>query len=148
MKRVLIIYGSTTGNTEYVANHIGDYLIGKGIDVDSRDVAQTQVSDVVSTDTPIMLGCSSWGEDEIGLQEDFDLFHSHLADTDLSGKTFVLFGCGDSSYKHFCGAVDKIGQTIKKNGAHLLGSPLKIDGEPEASIDQINGWLDGLVTML
>ncbi len=148
MKRVLIIYGSTTGNTEYVANHIRDYLVGKGVDVEKRDVAQTTISDLFSTDNPIMLGCSTWGEDEIGLQEDFDLFHSQLANADLSGKMFVLFGCGDSSYKYFCGAVDKIGQTIKKRGAQLVGSPLKIDGEPEASVDQITGWLDELVRVL
>ena len=148
MKRSLIIYGSTTGNTEYVAGYIADFLLASGVEVETQDVAQTRVSDMTSAGGLVIMGCSTWGEDEIGLQEDFDSFHSQLADTDLSGKQFALFGCGDSGYRYFCGAVDLIEQTLKKNGAQLVQPSLKIDGEPEASLGQIDIWLDELTSTL
>ena len=146
MKRSLIIYGSTTGNTEYVARYIAAFLLGKGIDAEARDVAQTQVSDVSSAEGLVIMGCSTWGEDEIGLQEDFDPFHDRLKDIDMSGKQFALFGCGDSGYRYFCGAVDRIEQTLKDNGAQLVHPSLKIDGEPDASLAQIDTWLNELVS--
>lgn len=146
MKRSLIIYGSTTGNTEYVARYIADFLLDSGVEVETQDVAQTRVSDMTSAGGLVIMGCSTWGEDEIGLQEDFDSFHSQLVDTDLSGKQFALFGCGDSEYKYFCGAVDLIEQTLKKNGAQLVQPSLKIDGEPEASLGQIDNWLNELAS--
>ncbi len=148
MKRSLIIYGSTTGNTEYVARYIATFLLGKGVDVETRDVAQTDISNVSSADSLVIMGCSTWGEDEIGLQEDFDPFHAQLKDIDLSGKQFALFGCGDSGYRYFCGAVDRIEKTLKDSGAQLVHPSLKIDGEPDASLDAIDNWLNELVSTI
>ncbi len=145
MEKALIIYGSTTGNTEFVARHIAAFLLGKGAKVETRDAAQTNTSDVSGAEGLVILGCSTWGEEEIGLQEDFELLHIQLKKTDLSQKQFALFGCGDSGYTHFCGAVDLIEQTLRKNGAHLVHYPLKIDGEPDAALGQIDTWLEELV---
>ena len=146
MQRVLILYGSTTGNTEFVAQHIAGLLEKRGISVEIKDVAKAHVRDLSSEAELVIMGCSTWGEDEIGLQEDFEPFHEHLCRTDLSGNNFVLFGCGDSGYKHFCGAVDLIEQTIRNRGGEILHHSLKIDGEPEESLDQINKWLSDLIS--
>ena len=146
MQRAFILYGSTTGNTEFVARHIADLLQKKGISVEIKDVARAHVKDLSSDTELVIMGCSTWGEDEIGLQEDFEPFHERLCRTDLSGDNFALFGCGDSGYKHFCGAVDLIEQTIKNRGGEIIHPSLKIDGEPEESLDQINQWLNELIS--
>ena len=91
MARALIVFGSTTGNTEFVARHIGASLSEKGVDVEMKDVVRTTVSDLLSTSGLVVLGCSTWGEEEIGLQEDFEPFQLQLATADLSGRQFALF---------------------------------------------------------
>lgn len=147
MGQSLIVYGSTTGNTEFVAKYMADFLNRKGIESETRDVARTTVSKLDSSDL-VLLGCSSWGEEDVGLQEDFEPFYNQLESIDFTGRRFVLFGCGDSGYKHFCGAVDTIEKTLKMNGAQIVYPSLKIDGEPEAALGQIEAWLTELVVAI
>ena len=52
----------------------------------------------------------------------------------------AVFGCGDSSYTHFCGAVDAIGQKAKDLGAALVVDGLKIDGDPEDAEGDVQDW--------
>ncbi len=80
---------------------------------------------------------------KIELQEDFELFYNDLSgDLSLNGKRFAVFGCGDSSYPHFCGAVDAIEDRLNKLGATLVCDSLRIDGEPD--IENINDWTEEL----
>lgn len=87
MKKIGIFYGSTTGNTETVAENIADQLgIGKE---DVHNVADTQV-DAVNPYDVLLLGCSTWGAGE--LQDDWNDFLFKLKDQKLNGKTVGIFG--------------------------------------------------------
>jgi len=87
-----------------------------------------------------LLGCSTWGEDEIELQDDFQPFFQEMAaPLTLDGKCYAVFGCGDSSYTYFCGAVDEIETRVQKLGAALVTPSLRIDGEPEE--EEIREWV-------
>lgn len=75
MKKTGIFYGSTTGNTENVAEKIATALgIGK---TDLYNVADTQPSTVQSYAT-LLLGCSTWGVGE--MQDDWNDFLFKLKD--------------------------------------------------------------------
>ncbi|HCY88293.1 MAG TPA: flavodoxin [Desulfobacteraceae bacterium] len=140
MSNALIIYGSTTGNTAYTAETIAAYLTANGgYEVSLKSVADIDVSELNDAWDLYLLGCSTWGEEEIELQEDFESFYEGLTgDLNLSGKKFAVFGCGDSSYEYFCGAVDVIEERVQKLGATLVADSLRIDGEPEE--EEINEW--------
>jgi sulfite reductase alpha subunit-like flavoprotein len=56
----------------------------------------------------------------------------------LSGKKVAVFGCGDSSYTHFCGAVDVIEEKAAQLGANVVMASLKIDGDPDK--DEAVAW--------
>ena len=148
MKEALVIFGSTTGNTEIVATYFKDFFKTRGIEIHLKDVVHTTPNDLLSYNGLILLGCSTWGEEEIGFQEDFESFHDELKKVDLSGKQVVVFGCGDSGYIHFCGAVDELETTLKGSGAEVVYPSLKVDGDPEASFDDISEWLRGLAASL
>lgn len=145
MSTALIIYGSTTGNTEFTAETIESYLADKGAyEVTVKNVSDTSVSELDDAYDLYLLGCSTWGEDEIELQEDFESFYEDLnGDLNLSGKKFAVFGCGDSSYEYFCGAVDVIEERVEKLGASLVTESLRIDGEPEEN--EINEWAQDVI---
>jgi flavodoxin short chain len=140
MAKALIIYGSTTGNTESTAQNIAEVLNQNDIDTTVKDVTGAELSDFSNGYDLILLGCSTWGDDEIELQEDFSDFYDTMDGLDLKGQKLAVFGCGDSSYTHFCGAVDALEEKTESLGANLVASGLKIDGDPDDADDEIADW--------
>lgn len=142
MAKVLIVYGSTTGNTELVADQIGNLLKANGKEVTLKNVLNATVGELGQNYDLTVLGASTWGEDEIELQEDFVPFYEELDKAELNGKKVAVFGCGDSSYTYFCGAVDLLEQKMKELGATLVNEPLRIDGDPSSAAQDIKEWVE------
>jgi flavodoxin I len=66
-------------------------------------------------------------------------------------KKFAIFGLGDSSYKHFCGAVDHLEELVKTMKGTLIVPSLRIDkfySDQTGNMDKINAWADSVVTAL
>ncbi|MEX1377569.1 MAG: flavodoxin domain-containing protein [Eubacteriales bacterium] len=135
MKKALIIYGSTTGNTALVANMIKDNITNYEVSIlDATDA----YADAVSDSDLVIYGSSTWGYGE--LQDDFQEYYDNEMTPELiKGKDFAVFGCGDhESFEDvFCNAVDTIEEKIKDYGGNLIIESLKIDGEPSDSEAQI-----------
>jgi len=144
MSTALIIYGSTTGNTESAAETIEEYLSENGYDVTMIDVSETTVKVFEEKYDLFLLGCSTWGDEEIELQEDFESFYDDMKNgLSLTDKKIAVFGCGDSTYQYFCGAVDVIEERVGKIGGNVICESLRIDGDPED--DEINEWAQDVV---
>lgn len=141
MKKTGIFYGSTTGNTESVAEKIADQL-GIGQE-DVHNVADSKVEEVDPYEI-LLLGCSTWGVGE--LQDDWNDFLYKLKDKNLSNKTVALFGCGDSiSFSSsFCDALGLIYHELERTGCRFIGQ-VKTDGYSyDGSEAVINGVFVGL----
>lgn len=146
MSKNLIVYGSTTGNTEGVADDIAKLLEKGGHQVDVLSAADVSVENMAEGYDAVFLGCSTWGDDEIELQDDFIPLFDDLDKAGLGGKKVAVFGCGDSSYEHFCGAVDAIEEKSESLGGVMLGDSLKIDGDPDAS--EVTAWTETMAAKL
>lgn len=131
MSKSLIVYGSTTGNTETAAEYVAEGMESKGFEVELKNVTDIEIADLSKDFDIILFGCSTWGDDEIELQDDFIPLYESLEDATLKGRKVSVFGCGDSGYTYFCGAVDAIEEKLEKIGAEVVGNCLKIDGDPE-----------------
>ncbi|MFW5734344.1 MAG: flavodoxin [Oceanidesulfovibrio sp.] len=138
MSKALIVYGSTTGNTESVSSTIAKVLKGGGVDVDLKDASDVTADGLADGYDAVLFGCSTWGDDEVELQEDFIPLYESFDKVGLSGKKVAVFGCGDSSYEYFCGAVDAIEEKSKELGATIISMSLKIDGDPDDN--EVVGW--------
>ena len=88
MEKVGIFFGSSTGNTEEIANMLKDKLGNAEV----FNVAETQPSKM-SEFTNIILGTSTWGVGD--LQDDMVEFAEGIAGVDLKGKVVALYGLGD-----------------------------------------------------
>lgn len=144
MSTALIVYGSTTGNTEFTAETIEGSLSENGYDVSLLNVSDTTPSVLKDVYDLYLLGSSTWGDDDIEFQEDFAPFFDGMGtDISLDGKKFAIFGCGDSTYEYFCGAVDELENRVQKMGANLVYPGLRIDGEPEE--DEIKEWAQDMI---
>lgn len=142
MPKALIVYGSTTGNTETVATRIGEVMNGKGVEVTVKNVVAATIKELGNGYDVTLLGASTWGDDEVEFQEDFEPFFSDMDQAELEGKNVAVFGCGDSSYEHYCGAVDELESKLDDLNAKMVNVSLKIDGDPDDVDSEIVGWAE------
>ena len=64
MKKALIIYGSTTGNTESMSEIVGAGLKAADMEVEIKEVTNAKISDLTAYDL-VLMGCPAYGDDEI-----------------------------------------------------------------------------------
>jgi flavodoxin short chain len=143
-----MVYGSTTGNTETVADNIAAILKGEGHGVTEQDAGKTDPAGLCAGRDCVLFGCSTWGDDSIVLQDDFAVLFEAFDDIGAAGAKTAVFGCGDTSYTYFCGAVDSIYDRLEELGAHLVAPKLKIDGDPADADDEIASWTAGVAAAL
>ena len=143
MASALIVYGSTTGNTEYVADVAERILSETGASVKKMDASDADPDGLCDGYDLVLFGCSTWGDDSIELQDDFIPLFDNFDSINASGKKVAVFGCGDSSYEYFCGAVDAIEKKLDEMGAQVLDT-LKIDGDPQSEKETIESWTRGV----
>lgn len=87
-----IIYWSSTGNTETMANAIADAAKAAGADVSLASVSDASADDVLASDV-IVLGCPAMGSEELDDSE-MEPFFSGI-ESQLAGKKVALFGSYD-----------------------------------------------------
>lgn len=132
MKKTVVIYGSSTGTCQSIAENIASKLSVEAVDVANLN------ADVIAENDNLLLGTSTWGSGE--LQDDWFDGLKTLKEAGLSGKTVAVFGCGDAeSYSDtFCGAMAEVYNTAKDAGATLVGE-VSTDGytfdDSEAVVD-------------
>ncbi|SBW01287.1 Flavodoxin [uncultured delta proteobacterium] len=148
MARVLIVYGSTTGNTESVANDIAGILKGGGNEVAVLDAGKAKPEGLCAGFDCVLFGCSTWGDDSIELQDDFVPLFDAFGTIGASGVKAAAFGCGDTSYTYFCGAVDAITEKLGELGAKIVADGLKIDGDPSDAESDIEAWAKEVMAAL
>ena len=158
MKSTIVVFGSSTGTCENIANTIAEKLGVEAINVTDFS------ADTVANYDNLILGTSTWGAGE--LQDDWYDGVNVLKEADLSGKTVALFGCGDSeSYSDtFCSAMKEICDAAA--GANIIGgvstegytfddSDAVVDGkfiglalddvnEDDQTESRIDTWLDSI----
>ena len=167
MSKIAIIYGSSSGNTQNVAETMAEKLSGE--DVTLLDVAKVNIKDIEEYPN-LILGTSTWGLGD--LQDDWETFLPKLASTNLQNKTIALFGLGDSgSYPDtFVDGMGIIYNTIKDKNIDLIGKvsvddyefddskavnngvfvglALDEDNESDKTDERISGWLAEIIPSL
>ena len=160
MSKTIVVYGSTTGTCESIAQTIGDQLGAEVINV--ADLTADQLAEADN----IVLGTSTWGAGE--LQDDWYDGVNVVKSANLSGKRVALFGCGDSaSYSDtFCGGMKELYDAAVAAAATVVGavptdgytfddSDAVVDGqfvglalddvnEDDKTSERISAWLPAL----
>lgn len=133
MSKTIVVYGSTTGTCESIAQTIGDQLGAEVINV--ADLTANQLAEADN----IVLGTSTWGAGE--LQDDWYDGVNVVKSANLSGKRVALFGCGDSaSYSDtFCGGMKELYDAAVAAGATVVGA-VSTDGY---TFDDSDAVVDG-----
>jgi len=139
MAKVILIYGSTTGNTEALAEAVASGLNEGGAEVTVKNVVDASVNELADYDS-VVLGCPTWGEGE--LQDDFIDFYEEMSSISLTGKKAAVFGTGDSELypDTFCKAVEILENRLKECGAEIIVESFKVDGDVEPAMGDAEAW--------
>ena len=92
MAKVLVVYVSTTGNTEKMANAIADAAKGAGADVTLKTVGEASVGELAGYDV-VAFGSPAMGA-EVLEEAEMEPFFSE-AEGKISGKKVAVFGSYD-----------------------------------------------------
>ena len=140
MSKVLIVYGSTTGNTEALAEILGRLIQEAGHEPTLLNAADASAPGLCDGWDMILFHCLTWGDDEVVLQDDFDTLFQQFDLINAKGHKTACFATGDSSFTYFCGAVDVIEAALERLGANVVAEGLKIDGQAQSDQPEIHEW--------
>ncbi len=126
---ILIIYATNSGATEIVSQIVEETLAEHKLTVTRKDVTTVTPEELNAYDL-IVFGSPSWDFDgkEGWPHEHFIPFMDAVRPMKFQDKKFAIFGLGDSSYTHFCGAVDHLEKLVADVSGKLIIESLKIDG--------------------
>lgn len=169
--KIGIFYGSSTGNTESIAEQIKTALSQRiSTDVDLFDIAQVEAGSLAAYDF-LIVGSSTWYDGM--LQDDWEEAYASLDGMDFSGKKVAVFSLGDQFGfpDNFCDAMGILAQKFRELGAEIVGHTalddsydfdaskgveanrwvglaLDEDGQSELTEARISGWVDQLAPLM
>jgi flavodoxin I len=149
---ILLVYATNSGTTMMAAQTVNDTLIKKGHQVTMKEARMTTVEDFTASHA-VIFGSPSWefeGRDGMP-HEDIMALIEKLKTTTLEGKPFAVFGLGDSTFPHFCGAVTHLEEFVMSVKGKLVVPSLKIDkffNDQTGNMDKITKWAESVATTL
>lgn len=127
--KTLIIFATYSGGTQAAATIVSNVCKKNGHTVSIETPKQIKEEDIASSDLTVL--CSpSWdlnGKDGQP-HEDFFVLIEKTKNSKFNGKQFAILGLGDTSYPHFCGAVNILEKYVTEKNGVLKSPSLKIDG--------------------
>ena len=149
---ILLLYATNSGGTQEASQILSESLSQGGHTVLMKEVAEVDPQDIGKDDLTILGSCTWDYQGEEGLP------HEHFMEVikKMEGQTrpekhFAVFALGDSSYTHFCGAVDHLEAFVGKLQGHLILPSLKIDGfyfNHEKNSELLKGWAQKIAASL
>ncbi len=142
--RVLILFGTQTGNSESVAHKLGRRLATAGVPVRVANFSEYGFLDL-SRETRVAAITSTYGEGQ--MPDDAQAFWKSLCSAkarQLDLVEFAVLGLGDSSYEKFCQAAKNLDKRLEELGAKRVLPRVDCDldfAEPSAR------WIDALVAL-
>lgn len=138
-----ILIGTTSGNTEYLADEVSKALIQEGHQTTLHD--QPNDTEVPMENAHWLLCIATHGAGEYA--DSIYPFMQSLTDNrpDLSSIHYALIGIGDSSYDTFCQAAQDADALLTGLGATRICESLTIDMfnelDPEANaVEWLSHW--------
>ncbi|MBE6441926.1 MAG: flavodoxin [Desulfovibrio desulfuricans] len=148
MSKVLIVYGSSTGNTESIAQKLTELIAAGGHEVKLVNAAEASADKLAEGYDAALFGCSAWGEEDLEMQDDFAPLFEEFDKMELKGRKVAAFASGDREYQHFCGAVPAIEERARELGATIIAEGLKMEGDANADPDAVASFAQDVLKNL
>lgn len=146
---ICIAYETYSSSTETVVTIVATRLTEKGHTVTVRRMRDgVQTEDLKKTDLTIFASPSWFERGKEGQPHiSFLNFMDTAQNESFKDMKFALIGLGDSTYAHFCHAVDMLGGFFERHEAINIAPTLKLDSflsNSEHETQRLHQWLDQL----
>lgn len=149
MRSIHIIYASTSGNTEYVADVLSRYTTasGRNIAIECQRAETAHPADLLRGDV-LILGSGTWntGGREGQLNPHMHaLLHDRCAQLDLAKKPVTFISLGDDRYYFRTRCTEHFLRFQRERNGALFVPPLVLVNEPYGQEEKIERWTDKLL---
>jgi sulfite reductase (NADPH) flavoprotein alpha-component len=138
-KKILILYGTETGNSESLAMDAEKLANGLEFDVTINGMDEITLSDI-QDNVNVLIVCSTWGDGE---QPDnaIDLYDSVEGSDDgsMAGVGFAVLALGDTAFDLFCEAGIQWDNILQQKGGNRINERIDCDVDYE---DDAEAWLE------
>lgn len=146
--KTLLMYATNSGGTFSASQYLSDMLSAPDSPVTMKEALEVTSPSELDQYDLVILASPSWdyNGDEGQPHEHFMTFMDMTKEKLYEGRAFAIVGLGDSSYTHFCGAVDHLEKWVNDKKGKLLVSSLRIDGyyyKPDSN-DFLKTWAEGM----
>lgn len=146
---VRVVWGSTSGHTEYVVERLIDVLGRgpRGSRVQAGPAETFPVTPVVQADV-LVLASSTWSSN--GVEGELnphmaDLVQHRASDLQVEGMSCACIGLGDHRYYYEARAADLLERFVRDHDGRLIVPTLRLIDEPYGQERLIDDWARGLV---
>ncbi|MFZ1721574.1 MAG: flavodoxin family protein [Microgenomates group bacterium] len=147
-QKVIVIYASTSGNTEAVVEAVCAVWEKLNIPTEMHRAEQVDAT-ILEKSNYFLLATSTW---EHGVINPFFMqFFKSLENASLQGKYASFIGTGDTRYEPvlFCGGMNMLRERWLEKGGQEIGTALKINGEPYQLLNtRVAEWATSLVPQI
>jgi len=140
---VAIIFGSTTGNTEYVAHKVLRAFGEENARL--HNIRDSETLDVLRSSTHVVCCLSTWGAGD--MQDDWDVLTEELKTIDYSGKKVAILGLADQQNypETFADGIAVFARIVQSHGGTVVGLTSSEGYSFSASRAEHDGKFFGLV---
>tara|TARA_Y100000768_G_C23681144_1_gene542340 strand:+ start:237 stop:692 length:456 start_codon:yes stop_codon:yes gene_type:complete len=137
--KILILYGTETGNSELLAMDAEKLAKDNQFDATINGMDEISFDEIQSYEN-LLIVCSTWGDGE---QPDnaVDLYEAAegAADDSLAGVNFAVLALGDTAFDLFCEAGIQWDELIEAKGGIRINDRIDCDTDYE---DEAEEWLE------
>ena len=143
-KKILILYGTETGNSELLAMDAEKLANDLEFDVTINGMDEITLSDIQDYGN-VLIVCSTWGDGE---QPDnaIDLYESVEGsdDASMSGVGFAVLALGDTAFDLFCEAGIQWDNILQEKGGNRISERIDCDVDYE---DDAEAWIEDTLNL-
>jgi len=118
-KKITVLYGTETGNSESLADELAKAAKAKGHDVDLSPASKKTLADLKTIENCVLV-ISTWGDGDAPADAEKFCESVYTAEEDevkLDKMRFHVIALGDKSYVDFCGCGRRLDGHLERLGA-------------------------------
>ncbi len=143
--RLLLIFGTETGNAEELAEDAANMAKGFDLEATVMDMEDIEPDDI-STSKRLIVVCSTWGEGEqpVNAQDLYDAVEE-TEEGSMEGVNFAVLALGDTAFELFCESGKEWDKILEEKGGTRVNDRIDCDTDYD---DYAEEWLEDTLGLM
>ena len=134
-KRIPVLFGTETGNSEYCADTIAEELDAAGFEAEAIDMSLYEPESIVHEDMVLII-TSTYGNGDPPANATALLKYLQSAEVRLENTKFAVCALGDRSFAHFAQCGKDFDEALERLGASRMFDRVECDDDYDDGLEQ------------